>query len=529
MLVSESSAPTVLILYSPDCAAHEQVVIELANFMRGEWQLEVFLDLWAQKSILDRGWGQWLNEKLVESQYVLIVCSTGARYKFARNRPFRMKYERAIPDMFVSAVDAVLERCHAATLAAGINSPQCLVAYFDEYAGESEIPPKLDKSKRFVLMKELDELYCHLTRTSHNKINSNSACISPEKYQVTKCGKQLHSVLEKAVKFFADNPDWLGELLEPVNSPESSPAKKQDDKQSSDTSITNETQDQVQNSSDINSPKSQRNYNSLPPNGFGPYSKLPHHRKTPSYDSTSRDVDVVSPKRNGVESASHSRMSSSANEEDALLEERVRKRRLEEEAKMQRVANSHHRPDSAHPAAAETRYSPSKQKSSSMPRNFVVPPPPSSSSAAAGVKLMQSPSINEDIDEEQMKKDLDYIHNFDLHHNWNRPADPNEVLINMDFTSCTPPEDVPLSQTYKNFSIYNGSSLQNGNSNFHNPLFFAMDCSKNPLAPNVNAFNSLPRMANDKNDNVILDFQLPGTNRDQQTLKLSHCDSSTNL
>ena len=31
MLVSESSAPTVLILYSPDCAAHEQVVIELAK------------------------------------------------------------------------------------------------------------------------------------------------------------------------------------------------------------------------------------------------------------------------------------------------------------------------------------------------------------------------------------------------------------------------------------------------------------------------------------------------------------------
>ena len=217
-------------------------------------------------------------------------------------------------------------------------------------------------------------------------------------------------------------------------------------------------------------------------------------------------------------SATHSRMSSSATEDDALLEERVRRRRLDQEAKMQQVPSSH--VQHPHQQIAPIRTSPSKSNS-----NGVMPQPPSATSTSVG--LLQSPSLSDDIDDEQMKKDLDFIQNFDLHHNWNRPADPNEVLINMDFTASTPPEDVPLSQTYKTLSIYNGRSLQNG-TNYLNPLYVSTDSPSATLGFGANALSDVHRVTNDKNDNVILDLKLPSTIRDRAILK-SHCDTSTDL
>ena len=452
--------------------------------MREEWHIDVYLDLWEQKTILDRGWLQWMNEKLIEAQYVLIICSTGARYKFARNRQFRLKYDRAVPDMFVGAVDHVLERCYVAKQPnTGINSPECLVAYF-EYAGESDIPPKLDKTKRFLLMSDICDLYNHVSKSATDKLSPSELCLSDLKYKFTKSGKQLHSVLVRAMEFFTDNPDWLAELLEPVNPPESTPQKKQNGKTEKDKG------------------KTVSDSNESPVNG--------------SERSSSPPKDATIP----ADSRSHSRMSSSATEEDVLLEERQKRRRKEEESKMQRVSSSQDTTKLVDLPSQSVTNTPTKSSLNSPP-----PKPKVKSSSLRTDRILQSPSTCEDIDEEQMKMDLDFIHNFDMHHSsWYHPANPSDVLIDMDFTACTPPENVPLSETYKSFVNANGRP-RNGSNDFVNPMFFALEGVTPYGIPDL---KKLPLVKSDKNDNVIVDFEMP-RDRLGQLHQTTLCDTSTDL
>ena len=57
---------------------------------------EVFLDLLDVEGIKDMGIHSWIQEKIELAQFVVILCSTGARFKCAKNRQFKMKQEREV-------------------------------------------------------------------------------------------------------------------------------------------------------------------------------------------------------------------------------------------------------------------------------------------------------------------------------------------------------------------------------------------------------------------------------------------------
>ena len=57
---------------------------------------EVFLDLLDVDGIKDMGMHSWIQEKIELAQFVVILCSTGARFKCAKNRQFKMKQERQV-------------------------------------------------------------------------------------------------------------------------------------------------------------------------------------------------------------------------------------------------------------------------------------------------------------------------------------------------------------------------------------------------------------------------------------------------
>ena len=56
----------------------------------------MYLDLLDPDGIKDMGVYSWIQEKVELSQYVIVICSTGARFKCAKNRKFKMKQEREV-------------------------------------------------------------------------------------------------------------------------------------------------------------------------------------------------------------------------------------------------------------------------------------------------------------------------------------------------------------------------------------------------------------------------------------------------
>ena len=73
--------PSVLLLYSYDCASHEKVVSALAGYLIETCNCNVHLDLFEDQVILERGLDDWLVEKLQDVDFIIVLCSVGARLR----------------------------------------------------------------------------------------------------------------------------------------------------------------------------------------------------------------------------------------------------------------------------------------------------------------------------------------------------------------------------------------------------------------------------------------------------------------
>ena len=58
-------------------------------------ECEVYLDLNDVDGVKDMGIHSWIQEKIELSQFVVILCSTGARYKCGKKK-MKMKQEREV-------------------------------------------------------------------------------------------------------------------------------------------------------------------------------------------------------------------------------------------------------------------------------------------------------------------------------------------------------------------------------------------------------------------------------------------------
>ena len=208
--------PLVLLLYSYDCPCHERVVISLANYLRFAANCDVLFDIFDQHLIAEQGVYTWLQDKLQVAQYIIVVCSAGARFKCVRNKKFRMKQDRPIIDYFSWAIDCVGEAIRTGKNA-GEDMSKYIVVCFD-YAGPSDIPPKLDQSTQYCLMRDLFSLYCHLHGLKPDT-SSDTAELSgytAASYHCADVGRALQESLRDALEYFTANPDWLLATLEPI-------------------------------------------------------------------------------------------------------------------------------------------------------------------------------------------------------------------------------------------------------------------------------------------------------------------------
>ena len=134
---------------------------------------------------------------------------------------------------------------------AGEDIDKFIVVYFD-YAGEHDVPPKLDVAIRYPLMNDMLSLYCHLhgvkwetmvgntpdsyldsgdqmelVDTENNKVDADKVLsyngLTEDTFTQTPAGYELLEAINAAKKFFKENPDWLGETLEAVGNVATTP------------------------------------------------------------------------------------------------------------------------------------------------------------------------------------------------------------------------------------------------------------------------------------------------------------------
>ena len=130
---------------------------------------------------------------------------------------------------------------------AGEDIDKYIVVYFD-YAGESDVPPKLDVAIRYQLMSDILNLYCHLhgikceimagnsldslldssdqmelvDRGNSDDVDGGQVLsyngFTEDTFSQTEAGDELRDAIVHARTFFKENPDWIGEILEAVGS-----------------------------------------------------------------------------------------------------------------------------------------------------------------------------------------------------------------------------------------------------------------------------------------------------------------------
>lgn len=210
----------MLLLYAYDCVAHEKVVSSLAGFLIESCNCNVHVDLFEEQIIMERGLDDWLIEKLQEVDYILVLCSIGARLRCSKKRTrFKTDNNRTLPDYFAVAVDYVSEKLRVER-AKGMPMSKFIVGYMD-YSTVSDIPHQLEAGTKFCLMKDIETLFYHFHGLSSDptKIAGNCHEVTENTYHQSELGTELKVAIESAKDYFKSNSDWVEDRIEqPVSS-----------------------------------------------------------------------------------------------------------------------------------------------------------------------------------------------------------------------------------------------------------------------------------------------------------------------
>lgn len=391
----DKQLPIVLLLYSYDCPAHERVVIHFANYLQFVANCHVLFDIWDQHQLLSQGIHNWFVDKLDVAQYVIVICSTGARFKCARSRQQQqMKHDRPIPDLFAWAVDQIAEAMRKGKMD-GDAFLRYLVVNF-EYSSQSDIPPKLDTAIKFSLMKDIFNLYCHLQCLKSDCLPEDMNCdgITEETWDNTECGQGLQEAIRDAKQFFDDNPDWLAQMLEPCSVLPSAalPEETSLESQSSRTKKKKFHKSRSRSLSASDSDKDMLYEHQL---------KKRHKKAVMKLKKSHSSIESPSPK--GLESPVSSQgqsSSSSASSSSPLM-----------------YSSAHEKPGNKQlqPLPAVPQHGPVQRSISQPEPGYVSNAPPRKNTSLGSLQHLSSLEYDaeeeEEMDELQLKKDIDFIHN----------------------------------------------------------------------------------------------------------------------
>lgn len=213
--LEQKQVPAVLLLYSNDCSAHQKVVEALAGFLIETCNCNVHVDMFEEQIIHDRGLDDWLVEKLQEAEFIIVLCSIGARLRCSKKKVrFKFDPNRTLPDYFAVAVDYVAEKMRVER---SKEMPlTAFISVYMDYSTASDIPPQLEMAFKFCLMKDISALFCHLHGINGEPTKDGVPVLglSEETYDVSEMGTELRVAIESAKEFFRCNPEWVEESME---------------------------------------------------------------------------------------------------------------------------------------------------------------------------------------------------------------------------------------------------------------------------------------------------------------------------
>lgn len=231
--LDQKQIPTILLLYAFDCPAHEKVVSALAGFLIDTCNCNVHLDIFEDQIIHERGLDDWLIDRLQEADFIIVLCSVGARLRCTKKRVrFKSDPYRTVPDYFAVAVDYVAEKMRVERLK-GLPMSRFIVAYMD-YSYSSDIPHQIETGTKFHLMKDITKLFCHVHGINSSDSSVKFGNLPPsaidQYYENSENGLELQVAIESAKEFFKCNPNWVEDSMEalppPCSKSKSRPSRK---------------------------------------------------------------------------------------------------------------------------------------------------------------------------------------------------------------------------------------------------------------------------------------------------------------
>ncbi|XP_067935694.1 uncharacterized protein [Watersipora subatra] len=208
--------PSILLIYSYDCQEHLACVQALALLLQNSLGCSVMADFWATQEIAERGIYFWLQHKMATVNYVMVVCSTGARFKSVANR--RARLEQNTDDAYLVAMRLL----HSQTDLTGY---QKVAVYFD-YSSESEIPVLIENWQRYRLPQDIEPL---VSAFADECPKEKEFDVLPKDYPEQIYVQALKKKVSQTKNYISENPDWFHENMrssspsEPVTVPLSQP------------------------------------------------------------------------------------------------------------------------------------------------------------------------------------------------------------------------------------------------------------------------------------------------------------------
>ncbi|CAH1264928.1 IL17RD [Branchiostoma lanceolatum] len=195
----------VFLVYSYDCPEHFLAVERYATFLQ-RMGFDVVFDMWCTNQISCVGKVDWACEQLDKADYVIIICSRGARHKMEdQNKP--PLQEGLLGDMFTPWVKEIGSRIHSGD---SDSLGKYVVAYFS-YSSAEDVPRTLRTVQPYYkLLKHMPELFCHLQGLERRSPAGTARVTGLEDIQrETMEGQQLVEAIDTMQKICDGKPDWL--------------------------------------------------------------------------------------------------------------------------------------------------------------------------------------------------------------------------------------------------------------------------------------------------------------------------------
>ncbi|XP_020367907.2 interleukin-17 receptor D [Rhincodon typus] len=215
---SPRSKPKVFICYSSkDCQKHLSVVQCFAFFLQDFCGCEVALDIWEHLEIYKEGQMDWLRQQIMESHYIIVICSKGMKFFIEKKHRKHKGSSRdgGQGELFIVAVSMIAERLRQARL--NSSNPSKFIAVYFDYSCEADIPGALDLACKYKLMDHFPQLYSHLHARDHGQPDRDPTEVNIRKsnYFRTKSGRSLYIAISNMKQLIEQEPDWFEKQLVP--------------------------------------------------------------------------------------------------------------------------------------------------------------------------------------------------------------------------------------------------------------------------------------------------------------------------